>query len=284
MRHFSDTIKDIVFLFVKNLQDIVKKSKKPLTKIDIFDTIYVWKMGREESAVMYRYRYKRPRRMRTGSVVLLLLCTALFLVSCVTGSNALWVKGVLGLDLKDYRAESVTGELDLDGERAGELCRIAQMLTSDSLELQPFSKASQAVSLYRDQILGAMLCENYSRYVGNADDIEAVAKSYPNMNLSTLVSASDLENMILRYFGGQSVRHGDGERFVYLSRSGYYTTSVKSAESHVELTPERVEETYHTYRLYFRLQSGGESSRLYVATFVKRDDGSCYLRALDVAS
>lgn len=232
---------------------------------------------------MYRYRHKRRRRMRTGSLLLLLLCTALFLVSCVTGSNALWVKGILGLDLKDYRAEEAVTTYAVDGELAKELSRTVQILTSDRLALKPFSKASQAAALYRDQILGFMLAENYSRYVGNAEAIEQVGQRYPNMSLATLISNEDLENTLLRYFGARSVRHGDGECFVYLSRSGYYTTSVKSLERSVEVIAEGLEETYHTYRFRFHLSNGEAESESYVATFVKREDGSCYLRALDHA-
>ena len=235
---------------------------------------------------MYRYRYKRRRRpMRAGSMILLLLFSALFLVSCVAGSNALWVKGILGLDLKDYRAETVEHTLDPESALCKELCETLDMLTVNSTELTPFSKPSKIAELYRDEILNTMLCEGYAAYVGNPEAIEAVASDYPNATYSVLISEEALETQLSRYFGVQSVDHADGEMYDHLDRSGYYTFSYCVWNDETEIRPLTLEETYHTYRLQFCVVRGEgeaqECSSVYTAIFVKRDDGTCYLRALE---
>ncbi len=228
--------------------------------------------------VCYRPRRRKRRKSR---LILLLLFSALFLVSCVAGSNALWIRGLFGIDLADYRAEAVEATLPADGAVADSLCDIVNMLAVDRVELKTFSKNTNAVKDYRDEILGYMLREGYSKYTGNADAIREVAKAYPNMTISTLIPAADFENTASRYFGLQSVRHGDGELFTYLEKAGYYTFSMNAWESRVRVVAERVEETYHTYRLYFHVTDGTETSDPYVAIFVKRDDGSVYMRALE---
>lgn len=224
---------------------------------------------------------KRRKRLRTGSLLLLLLFSALFLVSCVTGANTLWVKGILGLDLTDYRAETVEKTLPLDGDIADSLCKGIELFTVNNLELKPFTKASQAVTYYRDEILNNMLREGYSHYTANAKSLSKVEAAYPNLNVSTLIPAADLENTASRYFGTHRVEHENGELFNYLERAECYNFALKAWERTVEVIPERIEETYHTYRFSFRLTDGEDLSTLYTAVFVKRNDGTCYIRALD---
>ena len=228
----------------------------------------------------YGYK-KRRKRLRTGTLLLLLLFCALFLVSCVTGANTLWVKGILGLDLTDYRAETVSKTLPLDGAVSDSLCYGIELLTVNTLDLKPFTKASQAVTYYREEILNSMLCEGYSHYTANSTSLSKVAAAYPNLNASTFIPAADLENTVSRYFGTQRVRHQDGELFKYLERAECYNFSLKAWERTVEVIPERIEETYHTYRFFFRLTDGEQISEPYCAVFVKRNDGTCYIRALD---
>ena len=198
----------------------------------------------------YSHR-KRRKHFRTGSLLLLLLFSALFLVSCVTGANTLWVKGILGLDLTDYRAETVTQTLPLEGEVADSLCQGIEIFTVNNTELKPFTKASQAVTYYRDEILNNMLCEGYSHYTANSANLAKVEAAYPNLNVSTLIPTADLENTVSRYFGTQRVRHMDGELFNYLDRAECYSFSIKAWERTVEVVPEQIEETYHTYRFSF---------------------------------
>ncbi len=225
------------------------------------------------------YRGRR-RRMRTGSMLLMLVFSALFLVSCVAGTNMLWVRGVLGLDLNEYRAEEVTAEHGTDTALCGELSSVVALLTADRVELTPFTKGSEAVSFYREELLNHLLQERYSIYTGNAETLAAVEAYYPRMNLSTAIPEEDLEDAFSRYFGVQSVHHTSGEIFTYLKRSGHYSSSVRSWECSVRVVPEILEETANTYCLRFYLTNGETSSASYEALFVKRSDGSCYLRAL----
>ena len=226
------------------------------------------------------YRPLRRRTRRRGRLALLLLFSALFLVSCVAGSNVLWIRGFLGIDLMDYRAEAVEETLPVDGALSDSLCATVDLLAVNSTRLEPVSKSSSLIHFYRDELLNHLLRERYSRYTGDADAMEAVQRDYPNMTVSVLIPAADLENLAQSYFGVQNIRHGDGELFTYLEKSGYYTFSMKAWEDSVTVIPEAIEETHHTYRLHFHLQKGEEISRGYVAIFVKRDDGSAYLRAL----
>ena len=229
----------------------------------------------------YGHRKKR-KRIRSGSLLLLLLLCALFLVSCVTGSNTLWVKGVLGLDLTDYRAEQVERVHPTDGSVAALLCEGVEVFTVSSLSLKPFSKPADAIDYYRDEILNNMLRDGYSYYTGNAKQIARVGESYPNLTVSTLIPTKDFEDAALRYFGAQRVRHESGELFNYLERADCYNFSMKAWERSVEVVPESIEETYHTYRFRFRLTDGSNTSELYRAVFVKRSDGTCYIRALEL--
>ncbi|MBQ8432839.1 MAG: hypothetical protein IJX28_08160 [Clostridia bacterium] len=228
-----------------------------------------------------QYR-RRRRRVRRGSMLLMLLLSALFLVSCVAGSNMLWVRGVLGLDLTEYRAEAVTEEPATESAICAELCATVDLLVMDRLELTPFTKGSEAVAAYREEILNHLLQERYSIYTGNAEALARVEESYPRMTLSTVIPETDLEEVFSRYFGVQSVHHTSGELFTYLKRSGHYSPSVKSWEKSVTVVPQSLVETAHTYRLTFCLTDGEATSQSYEALFVKRDDGSCYLRSLTV--
>ncbi|MBE6628409.1 MAG: hypothetical protein E7629_05740 [Ruminococcaceae bacterium] len=227
--------------------------------------------------------YKPRRRHRHGKgklAVLLLLCT-LFLVSCVAGSNALWLKGLFGLDLMDYRAERVEATHAVDSSLSASLCDTLELLTVGSTELTTVKKSGDFVKRYRDELLNHLLEEGYSRYTGDMDAIREAELAYPNLTLSVLIPAEDLEALAMRHFGLQSVSHGDGELFTYLEKIDCYTFSMKSWEKSVRVIPESIEETYHTYRMVFCLEESGSRSESYQAIFVKRSDGSAYLRALE---
>ena len=226
-----------------------------------------------------RYR-RRGRRTNRGMLILLLLLTAVFLVSCVAGSNPLWVRSVFGLDIVNYESEPTTKALASNGELAGSLCNMVEILLTGNLELTTFHSTAQVVRYYRDAILNYMLCENYALYVGNSALVEAARESYPHMQLCTLIPDADFENTVYRYFGGTAVSHGSGEVFSYLSRAHAYTAPLQPRESLLEIAPLRVEETAHTYRLVFTLSDGVQTSRAYTAVFVRRDDGSFYLYSL----
>ncbi|MBR2721608.1 MAG: hypothetical protein IKB75_02400 [Clostridia bacterium] len=230
---------------------------------------------------MRHIKTSRGRRRRAGILLLMLVLCATFLVSCVAGSGTLWVKSLLGTDTPSYRAEAVLGECEIDGALAGSLEEIVEMLVLDSTHLSEFDSTGEVAREYRDVLLNALLCKNYSLYTGNATLLSKVANAYPHTVVSTAIPAEDFENAVLRYFGGTHVGNGDGEFFSYLSRSQTYTTAICPRERTVEVESEMLEETENTYRLYFHLIKGEERSATYCALFVKRADGSVFLRALE---
>lgn len=228
----------------------------------------------------YHYRARRRRRTKRGTLVLLLLLITVFLVSCVAGSNPLWVRGLFGMDFANYREEEALTSHPTDGAVSAELCEMVEILTLGNLSLQPFSSTSQAVKLYRDAILNDMLRDDYVTYGGYAAELSA-NQTASGLVLSTLIPRADFENAVYRYFGGTTVRHRDGEIFCYLRSEGGYTAPVQARDPDAEVVVESIEETEHTYRMSFRLTRGEEISDSYLAVFVKRESTSCYFYSLE---
>lgn len=228
------------------------------------------------------YYGRRRRRWRAGTLLLLILLTTLFLVSCVAGSNVLWIKGLFGWDVDDYASEATDRALSLDGEIAEELTDTVRMVTSDSIHLDGFRTTSQAVKLYRDAILNDMLRSNYVRYTGNTKLLTAAQGAYPYTVFSMLIPTADFENTVYRYFGGTSVDHRNGDAFSYLDRAGAYTSVVQARACDITLSIVSLVETENTYRMCFTLSDAVETSGEYTAIFVKREDGSCYWKALEI--
>lgn len=224
-----------------------------------------------------RYR----RRTNKGMLLLLLLLSAVFLVSCVAGANPLWVRGVLGVDLANYDAESVDQNLPTDGAIAETLCDMVQILTANSAYLKPFRTPSQAVSLYRDAILNNLLRENYLMYTGNHYTLSISTHAVCADHVSTAIPADDFERAAYRYFGATGVRHKDGEVFVFLRDARAYTAPVQAWESGVEIEVERIEQTANTYRMHFRLVDSTSAVQAYTATFAKHTDGTLYVYSLE---
>ena len=200
----------------------------------------------------------------------------------MAGPNALWIRGVFGLDVNDYFSETPLRQLQPDGAASAMLSNIVTIVVSDGITLTPFSGTGEAVRIYRDAILNDMLRDEYSRYTGNRQALDAVAKNYPYLSAATLISKSDFENVVFRYFGGTTVSHKSGDAFSYLSRSGYYTSPVQARECLAEVNVLELYETENTYRMHFTLTAQGETSDVYTAVFVKRSDGSCYWKALRI--
>ncbi len=219
---------------------------------------------------------------RLGLAILLLVLCSVLLVSCMAGPNALWIRGLFGLDVNDYFSESPLRQLQPDGATAALLANTVSIIVSDSIRLTPFSGTGEAVRIYRDAILNDMLRDDYSRYTGNRQAIEAVSRTNPYLSTATLIAKEDFENVVFRYFGGTSVSHKSSDAFSYLSRAGYYTSPLQARECVAEVTILELYETEHTFRMQFILTANGESSDVYTAVFVKRDDGSCYWKALRV--
>ena len=229
---------------------------------------------------MRRLSRTKLHTRRLGLTVLLLILCSVLLVSCMAGPNALWIRGVFGLDVNDYFSESAIRQLQPDSTTATILSNMVGIIVSDSIHLTPFSGTSEAVRIYRDAILNDMLRDDYSRYTGNRQAINNVSRAYPYLSTSTLIAKDDFENVVFRYFGGTSVSHKSGEAFSYLSRAGYYTSPLQARECAVEINIHELYETEHTYRMQFVLTANGESSNVYTAVFLKRTDGSCYWKAL----
>lgn len=231
---------------------------------------------------MARTRYRRSRRrgFRSGTLVLLLLLVGAFLVSCMAGSNALWIRGLFGLDVGAYLAEPAEATLPTDGETADRLCDLVDILLAGSIHLPSFRNTSQLLEHYRDALLNDLLRDNYGLYTGNRELLAEVARTDPRASLSTAIPAEDLSNAASRFFGNEVGSHTDGEVFSYLSRAKVYTTAMTPWEASVEILVTKIEETLHTYRMTFRLTNGEETSSDYLACFVKREDGSIYFRSL----
>lgn len=235
-----------------------------------------------------RRRYLGRRRAfrrgcwRFGTLAVVLVLTTLLLVSCMAGSGVLWVRGLFGWDVGDYAAEPTEKTLPNDGNVALMLCDTVRVVLDDRVQLREFRGASQALKLYRDEILNDMLRSDYAAYTGRGSAIRAVAKEYPTLSVSTLISEKDFESTVYRYFGGSGVRHKSGDAFRYLDRAGYYTTPASPRACNVEIKVLLVEETANTYRMEFKLINGSERSDTYRAIFVKREDSTPYWKALQV--
>ncbi len=237
-------------------------------------------MGKKEvSDLIYRYR-RQKRRTNKGTLVLLLLLTAVFLVSCVAGSSPLWIRGVLGVDAANYTTEPAERTLSCEGETAARLGVMVQALANGEVELKPFRNTSQAVKHYRDAILTDLLRQNYSLYVGNSAEIRRTQQAYPNTFFSVVVPQADFENAVFRYFGGTGVHHGNGTVFSYLSRADAYTAPLQEWQREVTLNVLSLEESANTYRMTFVLSDDTGRAHAYSAVFVKRDDGNCYFYSL----
>ena len=226
--------------------------------------------------------HTKQNMRRIGLTILLLLLSSVLLVSCMAGPNALWIRGIFGLDVNDYFSETPLRQLQPDGAAAALLRNMVTIIVSDSIHLSPFSGTGEAVRIYRDAILNDMLRDDYSRYTGNRQAVDAVERAYPYLSAATLIAKNDFENVVFRYFGGTSVSHKSGDAFSYLSRAGYYTSPMQARECVAQIEILELYETEHTYRMQFILTANGESSDVYTAVFVKRDDGSCYWKALRI--
>ncbi len=228
-----------------------------------------------------RYRYRGKRRSHRGMLLLLLLLTAVFLVSCVAGSNPLWIRGLFGFDAANYGVEPAEQVLAVDGEIAQELSDMVRVIALNGTELAPFRSTSQAAAHYRDAVLNAMLAEDFARYTGNTALLAEVMESYPNEAICTWIPCEDFENAFFGLFGGSSLSHKSGDLFRYLSRADGYTTLAQARQSCAEVEVLCVEETLHTYRMSFLLHAEGQESASYHAVFVKRDGGDCYFYTLE---
>ena len=181
--------------------------------------------------------YRCKRRVNKGMLLLLLLLSAVFFVSCVAGANPLWVRGVLGVDVSNYGSERIESTLPIDGPLADSLCEMVGDLTANSLRLKTFRTPSQAVTVYRDALLNALLRDNYLLYTGNRHSLSISSGAIAG-DLSTAIPAEDFERAANRYFGATSVRHKNGAVFAYVSSERVYTAPLQAWRSGVTFTAE----------------------------------------------
>ncbi|MBE6588813.1 MAG: hypothetical protein E7643_01420 [Ruminococcaceae bacterium] len=231
---------------------------------------------------MQRSYYGRRRQWRLGTLVVIILLITVFLVSCMAGSNVLWVKGLFGWDSADLAAEETIRTLDAKGTLAERLSATVMRVTGESIHLYAFATEGEAATLYRSAVLNTMLLEGYSKYTGNGTLIKQAAQSYPRTSFVTLIPKEALEEQLHALFGGSGTGHGDAGAFEYLDRVGMYTTAAQARETSVKLHVTSLEETENAYRLRFRLSLRGETSDVYSAHFQKKDGGAFVWKMLQV--
>lgn len=228
------------------------------------------------------HRQKRYFIRGLGILLTLVIVTAL-LISCRNST----VCGILGIDSTDYETEAVIASVDSEGNVAGSLVEVISILTENSSELTPFSGSREAVRVYSDAILSYLLRTNYAKYTGNADSIAKASSAYPGLYVTTLISDADFDRMIYRYFGGSyAVSHTSSELFTHLDRGvDAYTTMLQPRISGGEISVVELNETKNTYRLKFNSRNTvRDQSAQYLAVFIKREDGTCYLHSLSDAA
>ena len=224
---------------------------------------------------MRRYR-RRPKKIRLGTLLVLLLLVAVFLASCAVGSSPLWAHSLLGAGSPGYRREAPVASLSTDGEVSAKLSAMVEVLVSEDVHLQSFSGSTQAVRFYRDRLLLSMLREHYALYNCNAELGKTAQAAYPQRTLCTLIPKADFESFVFRNLGGNHVSHASGELFEYLPRIDCYTSPVPVREGGVAIKVHSLSRTENTYRMEFLLTQGKQSAS-YTAIYLLRQDGSPYL-------
>ena len=229
---------------------------------------------------MRRNYYGRRHQWRLGTLVVIILLIAVFLVSCMAGSNVLWVKGIFGIDSQELIGESAVRTLDSDGKTAQRLSSSVMEIVGGSTELTPFSSVNEAVALYRAAVLNSMLKESYTTYTANRDLIKAAEEAYPHTSFVTLIPKEALEARTYALFGGKGLGHKSAGAFEYLDRVGMYTTAAVVHISDVTLRVDSLVETEHTYKMEFTLLGNDGATNAYTAIFEKKSESVYVWKAL----
>lgn len=212
---------------------------------------------------------------------LLCVCTCFLLPSCAAAEG---VMSRLGFDMHNYRGEKTLSTHDPDSETAATLAALIRPLIVNTPLLSSFSGAAEAADVCRDAILNHMLEDGYARYAGNPTLLSIAAESYPQLQINVLIPADDFEAVVYATFGGsEKITNRSSDLFRYLEKIDAYTTAVSLQPTAVEITVIRCEETERTYRLYFSNTLDEVTSPEYFALFIKRDDGTLYIRELSEA-
>ena len=207
--------------------------------------------------------------------IFVLVLSVLLFCSCSAFRNEASVENFLG--------EDVIADHGKEHECVEDVKRILSPITSNGMELYPFSDPRTVAELYRDRILSYLVSTGYSKYTGNSAKITEAEKKYPKMRISVLVPEADLEYAVYSDFGGgKSITHEKGTVFTYLSKVGGYTAVGKVSSSPAEIEIAGIKETQNTFIVSFYTCYSGVYSPLYRGVFVKREDGSFYLGKLEV--
>lgn len=207
-----------------------------------------------------------------------MLVALMMLSSCSAAESFM---SSLGFDMHDYSGEAVTAEHTADSDISLRLADMVQMLLLNTPYLEPFSKMSEALDIYRDAVLNYMLGEEYAKYSGNLTLLDSAAREYPQLVITTAIPVSDFEAVMYRCFGGSDkVTNRDGKYFTYLDKISAYTAVSGVITSSVEVTVTECVETKNTYRLTFYNTLGSSVSPEYTAMIIKREDGTLYFKSL----
>lgn len=209
------------------------------------------------------------------SVILVFLSFCLLLSGC----------GVFFDPAAAYENETRTATLPKDGEVAGKLRRMIGIMVQNTPYLSPFDTPSEAADLYRNGILCAVLSENYAKYNANTDLIERAKAAHPLLEVTTVIPALDFESTVYRYFGGtSSVDNVSTPLFTYLADIDAYVSVGIGVDNNADVMIEDLYETEHTYVCIFYNEMNGERSDVYRLLAVKREDGSVYMKSLEIQS
>lgn len=227
---------------------------------------------------MKRRRRSYSKRRTVGICLILFLFLVTFLASCIAASGETLIETVFPKDASVYVDEPIMGELALDGAEVAQMQSVIRVLVMGNTSLPVFERSSESVTLYRDAVLNALLRDHYSLYTGKAPN--AMQDTSDSALLTTTIPAADFENAVRYYFGNVNVRHKSGAVYSYVSRSNTYITALQPWACDVDMTVTQVEESEHTYRLYFTLSDASGNAESYCAMFVKRADTVPYLQML----
>ncbi|MBE6709386.1 MAG: hypothetical protein E7578_09125 [Ruminococcaceae bacterium] len=181
----------------------------------------------------------------------------------------------------EYSEEQVKKELPTDGELAKELSEMIQMLTVNSPILPEFEGIGEAMDSCRDSVLFYMLAENFGKYSGNIEKLDAAVAEYPLMQITNLIPAREFEETVYTAFGGtKKISNESGRIFVYLDKVASYTSVTMLDPDPVDVSVLQLSETENTYRMRVKCSAGEVESPEYTVIFVKREDDTAYFHSV----
>lgn len=182
----------------------------------------------------------------------------------------------------EYSEESVKRILPTDGEVAERLSEMVQMLTVNSPILPEFEDIGEAMEKCRDSVLFYMLTENYGKYTGDIEKLDAAVAEYPQMQITNLIPAREFEETVYTSFGGtKKISNESGRLFVYLDRVAAYTSVTMLDSDPVDVKIIELAETENTYRMRLRCSADDVESPEYRMIFVKREDDTAYFYSVE---